>query len=256
MAKLHEVLAVEGDLEGQYKRVVEEAEATFGKPERFIGYTRTLQMFDDARKHEEEAGYEHREITTTVKDKLDYVAVAISRYLDAFAQKESTNQVAQADIVVDGQVFMAAVPATVLLGLETKLKTIRGMCEKIPTLSPGVQWARDETLGKDVWVTAELETALKTEKTLKPFILYEATDKHPAQVKELSDTTNIGIYRKQYVSGMLSPAEKSRLLGRVDTLIRAVKTARQRANNTEVVKKDIGKAIMAFITNNSGLDLV
>lgn len=250
MPKLHEVLAVEGDLEGQYKKIIEEATTVFKKGEHFIGGTKTLTMFDEGRKHEEEAGYEHRALTTTVKDKLKYASTSIIRYLDAVAQKESTNQLAKADVELNGAVILAEVPATLLLGLETKLKTIRGMYEAIPTLGPGIEWKRDETQGPDVWVMAEPETAMKTEKVIKPFVMYEATKEHPAQVKELSDTVNVGIYKRRHVSGALSPKEKSELLGRVDNLIRAVKKARQRANMQEVAKKDIGKILMDYI--NSG----
>lgn len=247
MSKLHEVLAVEGDLAGQYKKIVTEATATFKKGEHFIGATKTLTMFDDARKHEEEAGYSHRELSTTVKEKLGYVSDTVVRYFDAVMQKEATNQTASANIEIDGAVLAENVPATMLLGLETKLKDIREMYSSIPTLAPGIKWERDETLGPDVWVTAEPETAMKTEKTLKPFVLYDATKEHPAQVKELSDTVNVGMYKQTMVAGLLSSAEKSVLLGRVDTLIRAIKKARQRANSVDVVKISIGKKLMDFI---------
>ena len=247
MAKLHEILAVEGDLEGQYKRVVEEATNVFKKGEHFQGFTKILVMFNENRKHEEEAGYEHKELTTTVPKKLEYVSGSIVKYFDAVAQKEATNQVARSNVEVDGQVIMKDMPATLLLGLETKLKVVRAMYESIPTLAPGVKWERDPTRANDEWVTAEPDTAMKTEKILKPFVLYEATKEHPAQVKELTDTVNVGIYRKTSLSGQLSSKEKSDYLGRIDKLIRAVKKARQRANTQEIVKLNIGKTIMGFI---------
>ena len=42
MPKLHEILAVEGDLEGQYKKIIEEATSIFKKGEHFIGFTANL----------------------------------------------------------------------------------------------------------------------------------------------------------------------------------------------------------------------
>lgn len=249
MPKLHEVLAVEGDLAGEYKKILEEATTVFKKGEHFMGFTKLLQMFDESRKHEEEAAKEHRELTTTVNDKLSYMSRAVIRYFDAVAQKESTNQLAKADLEVDGKVLIPDMPSTLLLGLETKLKDVRAVYDAIPTLLPGIKWERDATKGGDVWVTAEPETAMKTEKVLKPFVLYEATKEHPAQVKELSDTVNIGVYRRTFVAGTLSPKEKSDLLGRIDKLIRATKKARQRANMQEVNKLAIGEVLMGFINN-------
>lgn len=245
--KLHEVLAVEADAAGQYRKILNEAEMVFRKGSHFLGYNRTLTMFDDARKGEEDAGKEARELATTVPDKLKYVQKAIVRYIDVVMHKESTNQVASADILVDGETLATAVPATMLLGLETKLKEIRNLYDAIPTLDLSTKWVRDDTLGENVWVTQNDETALKGEKTIKPMVLYAATKEHPAQVEKLSDTINVGIYRKKYFSGSLSPKEKSDLLGKIDTLIAAVKKARQRANSTEVVKKDIGQTLMDFI---------
>ncbi len=247
MGKLHEILAVEGDLEGQFKRILAEALSVFKKGEHFQGFTRTLSMFDEERKHEEEASFEHKDLTTTVRDKLNYVSDTITNYLDVVAQKERTNQEATGSVVIDNKVLLSDIPATMLLGLESKLRTIREVYEAIPTLPPGIKWVKDEVSGEDVWTTQEPETAMKTEKILKPFVLYEATDKHPAQVKELQDTENVGIYRRTLRSGMLSPREKHELLARIDKLIRSVKVARQQANTQEVVKIEVGKAIMNYI---------
>lgn len=247
MTKMHEILAVEGDLEGEYKRVSEEAIRVFQKGEHFQGKTRTLKMFNEDRSHEEEPAAQHQELTTTVAQKLGYTSKAIINYLDVVLQKEATNQKAVSDLIVDGGTIATGLPATFLLGLETKLKNIRTMYESIPTLSPGIKWSKDESQGPDVWTQEFPEKAMRTEKILKPFVLYEATKEHPAQVKELSDSVNVGVYTSTVVSGMLSPREKSELLGRIDGLIRAVKKARQRANTQEVVKINIGKILMDYI---------
>lgn len=249
MSKLHEVLAVESDLEGAYKKILQEALGVFKKGEHFQGFTRILTMFDEARKHEEEASNEHKELTTTVRDKLDYVSESVVRYFDVVAQKECTNQLAAASVEVDGKEILPPLPATFLLGLETKLRQIREVYDAIPTLAPGIKWVADEISGENVWVTAEPETAMKTEKILKPFVLYEATDKHPAQVKEMQDNLNVGVYKKTTRSGMLSPRQKHELLARIDKLIRAVKVARQKANTQDIVNIQVGKVLMDFINN-------
>ena len=141
MPKLHELLAVEGDLEGTYKKIVDEAKVTFDKKgAHFFGVHRRLEMFDEDLP---KAPDEHQEMVTTVHDKLEYVNEHVVRYFDAVLQKERTNQDAKADIVVDGVSLAKDLPATFLLGLENKLKNVRSLFQAIPTLPPGRKWEKD-----------------------------------------------------------------------------------------------------------------
>jgi hypothetical protein len=249
MGKLHEVLAVVGDLEGVATKILEEAEVTFSKKaDHFVGSTRTLKMFDADRANEEADGFEQKELVTTVQSKLDYVAEHLVRYIDAVAQKEATNQAARADVVVNGMTILKEVPATLLLSLENKLARWRKMYAAIPTLQPGVKWADDPTAGMPgVFKSANDVVDLKVEQLVKPVVLYEATKEHPAQVKEVTEKKAVGQFRKEMWSGMWTPARKSLVLGRLDALIKAVKQSRARANETEVVKFDVGETLIGFL---------
>lgn len=245
MPKLHEILAVEGDLDATAKKVVEEATVTFvKKPDHFLEAHRTLSMFDEGRSQENTE--ESKALVTTVADKLSYVKGHVAKYLDTFAQKEATNQTAVADLTFEGAVFNK-VPATCLLGLESKLKALRSMYEAIPTLQPGIDWALDPERGNNIYKAVELETRMKTEKQIQHKILVDPTDHHPAQVEKWTADVSVGKFTDRKWSGMMSPAEKSDLLGRLDTVIRAVKKARQRANTAEVVPVTIGKALLDYI---------
>lgn len=245
MSKLHELLAVEGDLEGTYKKVLEEAKVTFGKKAaHFFGRHKKLEMFDENAPRPPD---EFQEMVTTVHDKLEYVGEHIIRYFDAVLQKERTNQAATGDIIIDGNVIAKNLPATFLLGLETRLKLIRSMYETTPTLPPGDKWIPDPNRGKHVFVMANPDEKFKTAKTFKHKILYDATDKHPAQIEKWEEVENVGKYSTETWSGLISTAEKSVLLGRIDKLIRAVKKARQRANTQEVIEITIGKELFDFI---------
>ena len=245
MAKLHELLAVEGDLEGTFKRILQETKKTFkDKPAFFLSWQRELKMFDE---EAPEPPVERQEMVTTVQHKLDYTNEHVVKYFDAIAQKERTNQDAKADLVVNGIEVVKDVPATLLLGLESRLKLLRQTYENIPTLAPGKKWKKDATLAKDVYIDVDPEEKFKTAKTFKHKVLSPATNAHPSQIEKWEEVENVGKYKQFVWSGMLSPAEKSNLLGRIDTLIRAVKKARQRANNTAVVKFNIGKALIDYI---------
>jgi len=243
--KLHELLAVEADLEGAAKKILAESIKTFkDKPGFFTGMVRELKMFEEG---EEKPPVERQEITTTVVAKLDYTKKPVIRWLDAVAQKERTNQDAKADLVVDGAVIAKEVPATLLLALESRLKLVKAVYDAIPTLAPGKKWELDESQGPNVYRDVHPEEKYKTKKTFEHKVLYNATKEHPAQIERWEETKNVGKYVQSVWSGMISPAQKSRLLGRIDKLLEEVKKARQRANNTDVVKMHVGKLLFDYI---------
>ncbi len=243
---LHELLAVEGDLEGIWKKIIEETKKTFkDKEAHFFGFHRKLEVFDENDKTQYPE--EYKEMDTTVKKKLGYVQGHVVRYFDAVLQKERTNQDAKADLIVDGTTLAKDIPATFLLGLETRLKMLRSVYEVIPTLPPGIKWVKDESKGDDVYIVEKPEEKLKTAKTFQHKVLYDATKEHPAQIERWEETVNVGKFIKVHWAGMLTPAEKSAIMGRLDKLIRATKKARQRANTTEIVKLNIGKELFNYI---------
>ena len=88
---------------------------------------------------------------------------------------------------------------------------------------------------------------MRTKQVIQQKVLYEATPEHPAQIERWQEQSVIGMFSKSVWSGMLSPAEKSELLERLDVFERAVKQARQRANSTELLKKKIGKDIVNYL---------
>lgn len=246
MGKLHEILAVEGDLAGTAKKILDETINTFAKkPDHFLEQTAITTYFDDA-----SSGLNTTvtsAMTTTVDDKLDYALPPIGRYYDAYASKEATNQIAKADIEIDGVVLVGDVPATVLLGMETKLKELRGVFEAIPTLAPGALWKPDATRGH-VYRDEQVKDTFVTKRAIRPIELSPATKEHPAQVRAIEEDTPVAKRQTTSLSGMITPTAKSEYLGRLDVLIRAVKKARQRANGVEAIKvKDFGKTLLAFV---------
>ena len=248
MTQLHELLAVEGDLKGEKTKIKEETLNTFNKkPNLFVGSLRTLEMFDEGRQEEEAAGVERQEMATTVPKKLAYTSKAFSRFWDAKLQKESANQAAKADIVIDDAIFMKDVPVTFLLGMEDELKQLRAVYDAVPTLQAGVEWIKDVQKGPGYWKAAHASSKHKTEKTVQSKIIVPASKEHPAQIREWAEDRPVGRYTTENWSGMISPAEKSIIMGKLDMVLRACKKARQRANNQEVSKVTIGKKIFDFI---------
>lgn len=253
MGKLHELLAVEADIRGEYNRVLEETKVTFNKkPNLFSGMHRSLVMFEEDRKREESAGEQHQKIEDTVPSKLEYTLKTVSRKIDHYLQKESTNQVSVADIVIDGFIFGgdkkgSELPGTFLLGMETLLKEVREVIEASPTLAPGIRWETAPDQGPFVFRASHDEESLRTEKLLRWKETAPATKEHKAQVETWKDDVPVGKYKLEKFSGMISSAQKSKLLARVDTLLQETKKARQRANMTDCVKRTLGDEVMNYI---------
>lgn len=245
MSKLHELLAVEKGLEKTATTALTEGGKTFrDKGQMFVGSER---LYVSREEGGEELPVEHQEMVTTVSDKLQYIMGHVSKWLDAVLQKEATNQDARADIIIGDKILAADVPATFLLGLEAKLKQFRELLASVPTLQSGVKWELDPQRGNNIYSMVHPEEKLRTKKTIMHKVLVEPTEHHPAQIEKWTEDVVIGKFVKHVWTGMLSSAEKSELLGRLDTLERAVKKARQRANSVEVKKTRIGSTINDFL---------
>lgn len=248
MPKLHEVLAVESGLQTAAKKINEETVRTFGKKdEHFVETTREVKHFSEEDQKLDTS--ETKAMVTTVFDKLIYNAGPNIRAYDAYLQKEATNQKAHADVVIGEKTLLTAVPATVLLGLETKLTELRVVYEAIPTLQPGPTWQSDSAArgAGGVYRAAEPDVTFRTRKTVRPIIMAPATEHHPAQVQAVQEDLPIARITTSHKSGMITSAQKSDLLERIDQMLRAVKRARQRANATEVEKRQMGKVLFDFI---------
>lgn len=244
--KLHEILAIESDVANTAKSIMDEAVVTFTKKtDHFAGATRTVTMIDEARSTENTS--EEKPVVTTVPDKLAYVGRAVTKFWDTVFTKDLANQNACADLIVNGETLATAVPATWLLGMETKLKAVREMVQQVPTLNPSVSWEPDPVAGKNRWRSKQIDTKFRTEKTVRHKVLYDATKEHPAQIERWNEDVPVGRIEIRSFSGMISPAEKSALLARIDTMIRAVKKARQRANSVEVGKEKIAETLWNYM---------
>lgn len=245
MAKLHELLAVMADTTNAAQAVTNETTTVFAKKvDHFRGSSKTVTFFDGAREGENTA--ETKQIVTTVDDKLSHTFKIVGRHYDALLQLEEANGRAKADLVVDGTTIMKDVPATFLLGMENRLKSVREMIIAIPTLEMSIKWSADANLG-DGFYRAEPLIAMKGEKTLKFLTVAEATPQHPAQVEKWNEDVPVARIETTHTSSMITPHEKSAMLMRCDKMISAVKKARQRANTVDVTDMSIAKEIFGYI---------
>lgn len=248
MTKLHEILAVEGSVQGASKEIIKETENTFSnKATHFKGFVKEYKPFDED-EAEAEGYQEKNEMVSTVDQKLEHFWDVVSNELDVTFKKESTNQEAKGDIIVEGKFLKTGVPIGYLLGLEQKIKDWRRVLKAIPTLQPGIKWNEDEKSGKGVWETKP-EPTFRTRKEVRFKVLIQATDKHPAQVEKWHEQVNVGKFHTTVWSGEYSTAQKAELLKRLDRLEHGVKKARMRANSIEIVDVEIASEIKNYLTN-------
>jgi hypothetical protein len=242
MGKMHELLAVEGDLKGAAEKILEETKKTFKKKEEY--YLTTHRSYQPLDEEGEQLPDEDKNMVTTVEDKLKHTRNVTAKYIDAVLSKETTNQLARADVVLNGEKFLENMPATALLALEGKLKQLRLVLEVMPTLNPTERWEWDTETGT---YKAAPKTTRKTQKVYRRFVKYEATEHQPAQVDVYTEDVKIGDWTLNQWSGMITAAEKSDMIAQCDLLTQAVKRARQRANEQEVLEIREARKIWDFL---------
>lgn len=241
MVKLHELLAVEGELKAQAQRDVGVAQELFenGKG-KLLGQTLSHQP---ATENDEQLPPKITLVATTVDEQLGTIERSFGRWIDGSLQKEATNQRTQATLDLGGELI--ELPATALLNLESKLLELRAVYRAIPTNDVTISWRFNEDIGQ--FVSDPPEVRRNTKKVMRAFVAYEATPDHPAQVETYNEDTLAGHITISKQSGMLTPRDKQVRLERLADLIQAVKKARQRANDIEVLKVEIGRQIFDFI---------
>lgn len=246
--QLHQILAVVGPLVTQSQNILNETIYTFQKKDsHFDGLKKTYAAIDiDAG----DLPGEDKEVVTTVAEKLKYTTKSFIPAVNALLSKEQTNSSgnAHATISLDGKEFELS--ATSLLALEGQLTQFRNVLKTIPTLDPTRRWDVLKNESRAILVTPE-EKKIRFTKVQSPLLLAEATKEHKAQVQVVSTDKPAGTWNTLYLSGRITPAAKSDLLGRTDDLIFKVKKARSKANQADVVQMKIGQQVVDHIFGNT-----
>lgn len=240
MGKLHELLAVEGDLKSAAISALAKAKEVFSSA-RVLGMIRhyTPLMEDGS-----PLADERTELSTTSRAELAIIAEKVGAWMDAAIQKEITNAETAADVQINGKTLIPSLPAPALLNLESKLVEIRKLYSALPINDAAERWTRDESIG--CWVSA-VRTTYRAEKRYKSFEASPATEHHPAQVTVYTEDEKVGVWETTIYSGAVAVTEKQAYLDRIDILARAVRQARQRANMIDVKNVHVAGPIFAFI---------
>lgn len=250
MGKLFELLAAEKALSDAAKKLIEETKVKFQKADSFFkGHSKSLTMLNESIENQaiQDAARDTKLVTASVHDTVDYVLDHWAKAEDCIFQKNATNRNAVADLEFRGSVLAAEVPVDELMGLENRLKDLRGMMQEMPTRDNSKEWEADTDTGKGFWKSKGTEVTTKTTKVMTPIIMYAATDKHPAQIEKVTNDVVVGKFETRFFSGCATTIQKSEAIKAVDELIVECRKARNRANTVQAADVTIGGKIKTVL---------
>lgn len=247
MAKLHELLAVEGQLKGQAQATRTDLRATFEKKRHL--FEKKVVTFHPNEEGATAVTEQQSDLQSTIAKELKWIAGIWTKTLDVSYQVAEANTRARADVVLDnGTILLSAVPATALLELEKRAAEIQELIVAIPTLDPAKGFTPDPDQGTNIYRARDV-SKVRTKKSPRVITLAVATVEHPTQAQLITEDVPVGKVLEQEWSGLISPSQKGDLLERAEELRRAIKSARQRANDVELQTQGVscGAAIFGFV---------
>jgi hypothetical protein len=240
--KLHELIAVEKGVKARAYGALTEYHKLIQKGDLFAGMSRVYQKRDE---DGEDLPGESKRVQNTVREVLAAVKLSQTELYDLTAQKDIANSEAKAAVTIDGVEIIPPLPVTTLLFLEKQLTDLRTFILALPILDEAETWTLDENSG--LYKSDAVQTH-RTKKTQRPIVLYDATEKHPAQTQLITDDVIVGFWTMVKQSGALPKLEKNKLALRVEKLLDAVKAARERANAATVADKPgIGARVFGYV---------
>ncbi len=242
MGKLNQIIAIEKGVKSRVYGEITEIYKAVQKPALFNGFAKTYLKKDE---DGEDLPPERQRVQYVVKDILNAVSRLSTEIVTVTARKDWTNCVAKGSVEVDGAVLIKDAPVPFLLFLEKQLTDLRTFVTALPMLDEAEAWTHDQN--SSLYKTDAISTH-RTKKLQKPIVLYDATDKHPAQTQLIVEDIIVGFWSTVKQSGAMPKPDKQALLSRVEKLLKAVKVAREAANmQDEIETPDIGTAVFAYL---------
>lgn len=239
--KLNQLIAVLQSVKANANKGKTEVYQLTQKTALFQGLNRTYQP-------REEDGFvypsESQKLTLKAEDLIEKFVQACSEFLDLAATQDYANTEAKASVSVEGETILSDVPVSHLLFLEKQLQDVKAFIASLPVLSIDKDWQHDPNRG--CYVTSPKET-VKTKKIADFVVAYEATEHHPAQIKEVTKDVVEGTWSLIEFSGALPQDRINLMLRRVELLQKAVIQAREEANSRDVQQRQVASAIFGYL---------
>ena len=240
-SKLNQIIAIGNGEKSRAKKVMTKIYQKLDKEILFSGIAKTYEPIDE---EGEQLPKEEKYVQMAVGDSIKEVKAVLTEMFNVVATQDIANCEAKANIEVDGKVIISDVPVTHLLFLEKQLEDISTFVNTLPTLDPSEKWSyKEET---NCYISEEKKT-IRTKKTPEVIVKYEATEKHPAQTELIYIDKPAGYWHTIKFSGATTKKKKDLILEKIRKLQKAVKFAREEANNTEVEKSNFGNLILDYV---------
>jgi len=241
VTKLNQIVAVVNGKKTRSQKEMTEVYKKLQKPTLFEGISRTYQPLDE---DGETQPPETKNVQYRTKEAIEDIRHLFVDLMDVTATQDWANCQAKADVVVDGQTLLAEVPVTHLLLLEKQATDLHTFVAQLPTLDPAESWHWDEN--SDCY-SAQPSLSNRTKKIPRSHVLYEATDKHPAQAEMYHEDVKVGEWKTVKFSGAISAQDRNEILGRIRKFQEAIKFAREEANQMEVENQKTGNKVFDFV---------
>lgn len=245
MKYLSQVVGAEKNVRKTTDRKLTAAYHALQKPDMMVGVERIYQPIVDGGQQLPQEG---NTVQATVKEMIEATRAALIALFDVTAARDFTNgpggEGAVGDVLVDGEILVAAAPVPYLIWLDKQLEYLGAFVAKMPTLSPETTWTLDDPRG--VYRSLPVQT-LRMEQQPRALIVVPATDKFPAQATTYQDAVAVGTWTVTKLSGAIHVEDRSRIADRIQDLRIAVAEAREDANRTEAQKPRVGEAILDYI---------
>lgn len=239
--RLNQIVAIVSGAKTRGEQALTRAYHQIQKPAPFTGIARTYRPLDDSG---ELLPAESTRVQVRANDLIQEVGVALARMLDVVATQDDANCLAKADLVLDGQVLLHALPVTYLMWLEKQVVLLRSFVTKLPVLDLASSWVYDDDA--NAYATEPVETT-RSKKIPRNHVKAPATDKHPAQVETFNEDVVVGYWRTVHFSGALPAHRIFVMQERIDRLLDGIRFAREQANSITVADRPVGSQIVDYV---------
>jgi len=239
--KLNQILAIERTVKSRSHSDITELHRVSQKPALFEGFAREY-----APKNDQEETYppENQVVQKRSGEVFKQLRRILTELFDVIVTKDTANQSAKADIMLEGRVLAREVPVTTLIFLEKQLNDINTFISALPELDPSQVWKWDDPTG--LWHSNQI-ISTRTKKVQKALVLVQPTEKHPGQAEKITEDEVVGRWTMVKHSGAVRTADKQEMLERIQKLQKAIKFAREAANTSPARDVSIGQQIFDYI---------
>jgi hypothetical protein len=239
--KLNQVIAIEKGAKNRIYAAITELHKNAQKADLYYGFNKNYEPKEEG---SEQFPPEQKKVLLRSDDVLSETKNLFAEFLDITATKDFANVSAKADVKIGGNTLIKDVPVPYLLFLEKQLTDLRTFVDKMPVLDESDDWRKDDATG--LFKTEPTKTH-RTSKVQEAIVLYDATEKHPAQTQLITKDVIVGYWNQTKQSGAITRGDKRKLLERIESVLSAVKSAREEANSVEASEKKVGEDILGYI---------